>query len=303
MRLDRMTPAHVRRALQIYLQHAWPEDRPERPPFSLEAIETATTIEELLARFERPAEEDGPACARYVLRLGNWRYPFMKFVVQEYLVDEEYFFCVDTHDALRIRPEMPDYDQWQLVRAHNRELKDRIEAAWTAAGLPTHENLRRLMEGIATLEREDRKRARILVVDDERDVAEGLAAVLAGRGYGVETAFDGRQALERILRDPLPDLVLLDYSMPELDGEEVMRRVRRDPRCKDLPILLATATSIDLSTLSRASGMLRKPYLREVLFAMIAELLGAREPDRGGGPGPGGADPPPAGCERPPPDL
>ena len=284
MRLDRMTPAHVRRALRIYVQHAWPAGRPERPPVALEDLEAATTIEDLLARFERPTEVDGPACARYVLRLGNWRYPFMKFVVQEYLVDEEYFFCVDTHDALRIRPGMPDYDQWQLVRAHNRELKERIEAAWTAADLPTHGNLRRLMEGIATLEREDGKRARILVVDDERDVAEGLAALLAGRGYGVETAFDGRQALERLERDPLPDLVLLDYSMPEFDGEEVMRRVRQDPRCKDLPILLATATSIDLSTLRRASGMLRKPYPRALLFAMIGELLAARH---GGGDGEG----------------
>ena len=283
MRLEDMAPAHVRRAIRIYIQHAYDADR-SGPTLDLSAIEAAYTLPDLLACFTERPQRERSDLRRWTLRLGNQRYPFMKFVVQEYLVDEEYFFCVDTHDALRIRPGMPDYDQWQLVRAHNRELKERIEAAWTAADLPTHGNLRRLMEGIATLEREDGKRARILVVDDERDVAEGLAALLAGRGYGVETAFDGRQALERLERDPLPDLVLLDYSMPEFDGEEVMRRVRQDPRCKDLPILLATATSIDLSTLRRASGMLRKPYPRALLFAMIGELLAARH---GGGDGEG----------------
>ena len=73
--------------------------------------------------------------------------------------------------------------------------------------------------------------------------------------------------------DPLPDLVVLDFSMPEFDGEEVMRRLRADERTRSVPLLLATASDIDLSTIQRASGLLRKPYPREVLYEMIDRLL------------------------------
>ncbi|MFT4542535.1 MAG: CheY-like chemotaxis protein, partial [Planctomycetota bacterium] len=92
-------------------------------------------------------------------------------------------------------------------------------------------------------------------------------------GYVVELAFDGRQVLERLENDPLPDLVLLDYSMPELNGQEVIQRVHENPRSCNVPILLATATSIDLANVQRTNGLLRKPYPRDVLFAMIERLL------------------------------
>ena len=115
---------------------------------------------------------------------------------------------------------------------------------------------------------------RLLIVDDDEDVCCGEAAFLRARGYTVETAFDGRQTLERMGRDPLPDLVVLDFAMPEFDGEEVMRRLRADPRTAGVPLLLATASEIELPTIQRASGLLRKPYPREVLFEMIERLLG-----------------------------
>ena len=115
------------------------------------------------------------------------------------------------------------------------------------------------------------------MVDDERDVARGLAAVLGARGYQVETAFDGREVLERMAREPRPDLLVLDYSMPELDGEEVMAQLRAQERFSELPILLATATEIDLGSLARASGLLRKPYPAAVLYKIIEELLPGSE--------------------------
>ncbi len=109
--------------------------------------------------------------------------------------------------------------------------------------------------------------------DDDEDVACGAAAVLSARGYQVETAFDGRQVLDRMALDPLPDLVVLDFAMPEFAGEAVMRRLRADPRTEGVPLLLATASDIDLSTIQKASGMLRKPYARRVLYGMIDRLL------------------------------
>jgi len=272
MRLEHLTPAHVRRALDLYLGVAWPRGAGTTPALSLEELRGLSTLEELFGRFER-VEGGGGGLKRYALRLGNERYPFMKFVVQEHLVNGEYFFSVDTHDQLEIRPENPEYDEWQRLKAYNRRLKREIEDEWDRTGLPTNADLRVLMEELARVEREEKKRKSILLVDDEADVALGLAALLRARGYEVEVARDGLEALARLEADPLPDLVLLDYEMPQLDGEEVLARLRREDRLAHLPVLMATASTIDLSRLRRVSGLLRKPYPRHVLFAMIARLL------------------------------
>lgn len=273
MRLEDMTPALVRRAVAIYLDLAWPGDEEPRPRIKLADLEDASTLPELFARFETPRASEGAALQRYTLRLGNRRYPFMKFVVQEYLVDEEYFFSIDTHDDLDVRSDSPDYDAWLELKQQNLTLKRKIEAAWAREGLPTNEDLRLIAQGLAQVEREGKKPARLLVVDDESQVAQGLAALLEARGYQVELAYDGQQVLDRLEREPMPDLILLDYGMPDIDGEEVLRRVRENPRLADLPVLLATASSISLESVPRASGFLRKPYAREVLFAMLKQML------------------------------
>jgi CheY-like chemotaxis protein len=241
-------------------------------------LEAATTLGDLFALCERPRQNDNVLLERYTLRLGNARYPFMKFVVQEYLVDEEYFFSVDTHDDLDVRPDNPDYDAWQELKRYNLDLKKRIEAAWAEVGLPTHNDLRVLAEGLAQVERESKKPARLLVVDDETEVARGLKALLEARGYQVELFYDGRQVLTRLEQDPLPDLILLDYAMPECDGQEVLASLRTNPRLSSVPVLVATASSIDLERVPRASGLLRKPYPREVLFAMLRQLLEHKVP-------------------------
>ncbi len=276
MRLEDLTPALVRRAVAIYLEIAWPGDEFPRPRISVRDLEGASTLDALFARFDPQPARDRGSQKRHMLRLGNRRYPFMKFVVQEYLVDCEYFLSVDTHDDLDVKPDSPDYPGWMELKRYNAALKREIEAAWAREGLPTYGDLRLLAEGIAKVEREGEKRARLLVVDDEMEVCQGLGALLRGRGYEVELAFDGTQVLERLCREPRPDLLLLDFSMPEVDGEQVLRRVRADPRTKDLPVLLATASTIDLERIPKASGVLRKPYPREVLFAMLSQLLERR---------------------------
>jgi CheY-like chemotaxis protein len=278
MRLDQLTPSHVRQAVSIYMEQAWPDPEQANPWFDPGQLEGVGKIEELFSLFASAEEEEnGPACARYTLRLGNTGYPFMKFVLQEYLVDHEYFFSVDTHDDLDIPRDSPDYAQWRLLRMRNQRLKREIEEGWSEVGLPTNEDLRMLAQGLARVERDSTRRGRILVVDDERGVALGLEALLEARGYSVEVAYDGQQVLERLERDPLPDLVLLDYSMPEFDGDEVLQRIRSDPRTENLPVLLATASSIDLSRMAKVSGLLRKPYPRQLLFAMLDQLQGRED--------------------------
>lgn len=277
LKLHQLTPSHVKQAVAIYAGHAWPEGPKGQPAAKLAAVNASGTLEEQSTVFEETAPEDCSGHRRFCLRLGNHRYPWMKFVIQEYLVDGEFFFSVDTHDEMRIDPSMPDYDSWCALQRFNRELKREIEHEWSRAGLPTHGDLRALCEDLAKLQDPEKRPGagrRLLVVDDDEDVAHGAAAVLQSHGYVVETAFDGRQVLDRMAEDPLPDLVVLDFAMPEFDGEEVMRRLRLDERTKQVPILLATASAIDLSTLQRATGLLRKPYPRSVLVEMIQRLLG-----------------------------
>jgi CheY-like chemotaxis protein len=275
MRLENMTPAHVRRAVEIYTARAWPKDADKVPTLTAKDLEGAATMEALLERFLRvDACEEQDGFRRYTLRLGNQRYPFMKFVIQEYLVDAEFFFSVDTHDNLEIRPGTPDYEEWLRIKEFNRLLKDKIEFDWREAQLPTLDELRLLCEGLAPVEREGQKRARLLVVDDEKSVAMGLRALLAARGYEVDLAYTGEEVLERVAQDPLPDLILLDFELPELDGEEVLDRLRADPRTADMPVLMATASSIELDRLGKVNGLLHKPYPRAVLFKMIRKLLG-----------------------------
>jgi CheY-like chemotaxis protein len=274
MRLEELTPAHIRRAVQLYMERAWPDAATANPWFDPAQLEGISSTKELFRKFTSSGGVvDGPACARYTLRLGNQSYPFMKFVLQEYLVDHEYFFSVDTHDDLDIPDESPEFARWQELKEQNRVLKVDIEEAWAAAGLPTNEDLKRLAQGLATVERGANRSGRLLIVDDEQGVALGLEALLEARGYTVEVAYDGRQVLERLRHDPLPDLVVLDFSMPEFDGEEVLERMRSTARTRDLPVLLATASSIELGRLRRISGILRKPYPRGLLFKMLDELL------------------------------
>jgi CheY-like chemotaxis protein len=274
VRLEQLTPSHVRRAVDLYMQRAWPDKARANPWFDPGKLEGISTVEELLKLFTPSSNsEDGPACHRYTLRLGNSKYPFMKFVLQEYLVAHEYFFSVDTHDDLDIPEGSPDHAAWLDLRAQNMELKQLIEGDWSSGGLPTNSELCMLVEAIAKVEGGAQRCGRLLVVDDEEEVAKGLKALLSARGYQVEVAFDGQQVLDRLAEDPLPDLVLLDLNMPRLNGDEVLDAMRASSRLADVPVLMATASSIDLQKMQRVSGLLRKPYPRQLLFKMIEQLL------------------------------
>ena len=282
MQLEDLSPDHLRQALGLYCHHAFPGDD-VCPRVDLGFLETATDTGGILAHFERGDPGDDASSRRYSLRLGNHRYPFMKFVFQEHLVAGEFFFSVDTHDKLDVPTDSPEYADWEELKRANRDLAASIESDWRQAGLPTHAELRDLLEGVAEREREAPKKRHLLVVDDDRLVCNGLCALLRARGYGVEEVHDGFEALERLREGPLPDLVLLDYEMPVFDGQAVLDRMRESPRLSDLPVLLATAARIDLSALQRVSGFLHKPYPRSVLFEMLERIV----PSEGGGAPPG----------------
>jgi len=85
---------------------------------------------------------------------------------------------------------------------------------------------------------------RILVVDDRPMNIELLEAILTSAGYTVESAESGEEALNKVFRDP-PDLILLDVMMPEMNGYEVCRRIKKNKSLPYVPIIYITASELE----------------------------------------------------------
>lgn len=117
--------------------------------------------------------------------------------------------------------------------------------------------------------------ALILVVDDEFSVAEVLESVLADAGHEVVTAINGRQGLEQ-LEEKRPDLVLLDFMMPIMDGRAMLREMRMNASCRDIPAVVMSSlpeSAIAASAQGLYTRYLRKPFkLRAVLDVVDAVL-------------------------------
>jgi len=120
------------------------------------------------------------------------------------------------------------------------------------------------------------KRGRILVVDDEPDLLELVKHHLQREHYEVTTALDGEVALAQARRNP-PDLVVLDLMLPGIDGLEVCRRLRADPRTMHVPIVMLTAKGEESDAViglsQGADDYVRKPFGSKELLARIAARL------------------------------
>jgi DNA-binding response OmpR family regulator len=81
---------------------------------------------------------------------------------------------------------------------------------------------------------------KVLIAEDEPHIVESLSFLLGREGFDVSSAADGEAAFSRLEEDP-PDLMILDVMLPRLNGFEVLRRVRADPRLKNLPVIMLTA--------------------------------------------------------------
>jgi two-component system, OmpR family, alkaline phosphatase synthesis response regulator PhoP len=122
--------------------------------------------------------------------------------------------------------------------------------------------------------------ATILVVDDEPKITQLVRDYLVRAGFGVVTAADGREALMRA-RTEHPDLVVLDLGLPQLDGLDVTRRLRRDA---DVPIIMLTARDDETDKLIGlelgADDYVTKPFSPRELVARVRAVL--RRRDRAG---------------------
>lgn len=116
--------------------------------------------------------------------------------------------------------------------------------------------------------------ARILVVEDQEDVAQLIDVVLRGEGYTVAIARDGVQGL-MMARDWAPDLILMDIMLPGVDGGTLISKLRHEPETANLPMIAMSAsrTLRDRTTELEADALLSKPFDVDALLVQVQFLL------------------------------
>ncbi len=113
------------------------------------------------------------------------------------------------------------------------------------------------------------------MVDDEKDVVELLKFLLEKDGHTEITAYNGREALEIVMKD-IPELILLDVMMPEMDGYTVQTRLQDNPATKSIPIIVLTAKGQlrDVFAMSaNVKAYMEKPFDPKALRIKIKESL------------------------------
>lgn len=120
--------------------------------------------------------------------------------------------------------------------------------------------------------------SKILVVDDERDITELVAFNLKEEGYEVITAIDGMQALN-LARQYLPDLIVLDLMLPELDGVAVCEILHRLPSTASIPVVMLTGWSTEharkIGLQAGATEYITKPFSPRDLVRRVKAILGS----------------------------
>lgn len=117
---------------------------------------------------------------------------------------------------------------------------------------------------------------KILIIEDEKQIARFLELELKHEGYVVDIAYDGRGGLRKV-EDHIPDLILLDIMLPEIDGLEVCRKIRQ---FSEVPIIMLTArdetTDMVMGLDIGADDYITKPFIIEVLLARVRAALRKR---------------------------
>ena len=124
---------------------------------------------------------------------------------------------------------------------------------------------------------------KIIIIEDEPDISVLVVHYLTQEGYKVNTCADGIEGLRRVKADR-PDLLILDLMLPELDGLEICKRLRTDPKTSNLPIIMLTAKGEESDKIVGlelgADDYLTKPFSPKELVARVKALLRrAMQPD------------------------
>lgn len=122
-------------------------------------------------------------------------------------------------------------------------------------------------------------RRRVLVVDDDPEIVTFLATLLELEGIESQVATSAAAALERLGQGALPSLVLLDIAMPDRDGLDLCRTLKKDPRTRDVPVFVVSARPgkdvVERALAAGAEEFIRKPFENHELIARIRDRLSA----------------------------
>ena len=116
---------------------------------------------------------------------------------------------------------------------------------------------------------------RVLLAEDEANIAESISFLLQRAGFEVTVENDGRRALDAVMADT-PDVLVLDVMLPGLDGYEILRKLRADPRGETLPVLMLTAKGQredrEMALSCGANLFITKPFSNADLVAAVQSL-------------------------------
>lgn len=127
--------------------------------------------------------------------------------------------------------------------------------------------------------------ARIVIVEDELAIREMIKLTLHRAGFSADEAGDGKSA-EQMIRYTTPDLILLDWMLPDTSGLDLARKLKRDPQCRDIPIIMVTAKGEEEDKVrgleSGADDYITKPFSPRELVARIKAMLRRTAPAKAG---------------------
>jgi CheY-like chemotaxis protein len=121
------------------------------------------------------------------------------------------------------------------------------------------------------------KNPHILIVDDFADSREMYGYLLSEQGFQVASAADGQEGLDKAAQIR-PDVILMDLSLPDMDGWEVIRRLKDAEKTKHIPVILLTAYDLPPTPMAGCAGVLIKPCRPDKMIAEIRRLLGPEWP-------------------------
>jgi two-component system response regulator VicR len=120
----------------------------------------------------------------------------------------------------------------------------------------------------------------IVCIEDEIEMIELIRLILGRRGFDVQGASGGKEGL-KMVRELLPDLVLLDLMMPEMDGWEVYQQMKADVSTRDIPVVVVTARAQNIDKvlglhIAKVDDYIAKPFGPQELIDSVEKILGRK---------------------------
>ena len=119
---------------------------------------------------------------------------------------------------------------------------------------------------------------RILCIEDEPDMIELIRLILTRHGFDVFGANGGIEGVRKI-REEMPDLILLDIMMPDMDGWEVYQQIKADEKTKDIPVIVVTAKAQNIDKvlglhIAKVDDYIAKPFTPDALLESVKKVFG-----------------------------